>query len=425
MKKIAGPTLLCVICFISAAQVARGQSVPVQTGSPVYSGFSVPTVSGTLHYAISAGVREVFGYSQQIGDITDGTISGNVGLITPSVRMPTSITYTGGYLATTGTYPSTFFHDFAISQTYDTRKLKVTVSDQLRYLPDSPSSGIFGVLGVGTTVGPVISQGALIPFVTRIDNSSDGNVSYLITGKTSIDAIGLYSIQRFPGYTGGIQTNTYSIDGGVNHRVNPLQTVGASYRYSNFSYIYVSGTFSSQGGTALYRRQWTRRLLVSLAGGPQYISASTLTKRPASLNYNADISASYIGSLEHGLTATVAYKRSTNGGSGLTFGATNDTFTGSVSSRLTRSLSVSAVGTYTRSSGLQLITANQVNSQAAVGSVQANRALTRTLSVFASYNAMHQAIQGLYSGPSPLIGLQQVLGFGITYSPSPVHLGRY
>lgn len=424
MRKLAGPILICVTCFISAAIVSRGQSVPAQTGSPVYTGFSVPTINGTLHYALSAGMRERFGYSQQIGTVTDGTISGNVGFITPSVRMPTTVTYTGGYLATTGTYPSTFFHDFAISQVYDTRKFKLTVSDQVRYLPDSPASGIFGIVGVGTSTGTVTSQGALIPNVSRVDNSSDANVSYQLTGKTSLDAIGLYSIQRFPGYTGGIQTNTYSIDGGGNHRISALQAVGASYRYSNFSYVYVSGTFSSQGGTLLYKRQLNRRLLVSLAGGPQYISASTLTKRPASFNYNADVSASYIGSLEHGFTMTAAYKRATNGGSGLTFGAINDTFTGSVSGRLTRSLSMTGMGTYSQSSGLQLITANKINSQAAVGSVQANRALTRTLSVFVSYTVLHQAVQGLYTGPSPLVGLQQVLGFGVTYSPSPVHLGR-
>jgi hypothetical protein len=149
-----------------------------------------------------------------------------------------------------------------------------------------------------------------------------------------------------------------------------------------------------------------------------------LTKRPSSVSYNADISASYTGSLEHAITMTGAYKRATNGGSGLTFGSINDTFTGSASGRITRSLSMSALGTYSRSNGLQLITNQQINYQSAIGSVQANRAFTRTLSAFVSYTALHQAVQGLSVGPSPLIGLQQVLGFGITYSPSPVHLGR-
>jgi hypothetical protein len=196
MKTIAGSTLLCVICFISTAIMARGQSVPVETGSPVYSGFSVPTVAGTLHYAISAGGREVFGYTKNQGTLTSGTISGNVGFITPSVRMPTTVTYTGGYLATTSsTQPSTFFHDFSISQGYNTRKWNLTASDQLRYLPDTPASGIFGLVGTGTSTGTTTSQGALIPFATRIENTSTGDATLELTGKTAIDATGTRRIR--------------------------------------------------------------------------------------------------------------------------------------------------------------------------------------------------------------------------------------
>ena len=425
MKTFSKPTLLCVICFISAAFAARGQSVPAETGSPVYTGFSVPTIGGTLHYALSAGGREVFGYTKQQGTITDGTFSGNVGLLTASVRMPTTLTYTGGYIVTTNSQiPSAFFHDFSIAQAYNTRKWRVDVSDNLRYLPDTPASGIYGVVGAGTSTGVTTSQGALIPFATRIDNTAMGTLTVQLTGKTSIDGTGLYSLQRFPGYSGGIQTNNWAIAGGPNHRIDALQSAGASYRYDNFSYININGSFDSQGGTLLYKRQWTRKLNVSLAGGPQYISASSITNRPSQLSYNADIMTTYVGSLEHGLTMSGSYKRATSGGSGLTYGSINDTFTGTTSGRLTRSLTMTALGTYSRSTGLTLITNTQVNTQTAVGSVQANRAFTRTLSAFVSYTALHQSVQGLYSGPTPLIGLQQVLGFGVTYSPSPVHLGR-
>ena len=320
MRKLAGVPLFCVTCFFSAALVARGQSVPAQTGSPLYTGFQMPTVNGTLNWAVNAGVREVFGYTQQISNVTYGTVSANVGFISPSVRMPTTISYTGGYLATTGTYPSAFFHDFSISQVYDTRKFRFTATDQLRYLPDTPANGIYGIVGTGTTVGTTGTQGALIPFATRISNMADGNASFMITGKTSVDATALYDIQRFPGYTGGIQTNTLGFDGGVLHRINPLESWGVRGTYSTFSYVYVTGTFQTEGGVLMYKRQINRRLLIDLAAGPQYIGASTLTKRPSTLSYNADVSASYVGSLEHALTFTAAYKRATTGGAGLIAG---------------------------------------------------------------------------------------------------------
>ena len=85
---------------------------------------------------------------------------------------------------------------------------------------------------------------------------------------------------------------------------------------------------------------------------------------------------------------------------------------------------MSAIGTYARSSGLQVLTANQINTQSTIGSVQANRAFTRTLSAFISYTLLHQSYQGTITGITPLNGLQQVVGYGITYSPSAVHLGR-
>jgi len=425
MKNFGRPTLLCVICFLSAVFVARGQSVPVETGSPVYIGYKPPTTNGSLNYAISAGVRETFGYTQQVPRITTGDISGNLGFITPSVRTPTSVLYTGGYVATTGPQPSAFFHDLSVNQDFNSRKWKVDLADQVRYLPDSPAAGINGLVGVGTTTGTSTTQGSLLPYATRIENTSNANLSLELTGKTALDATGLYSIERFPGSSGGIETNIYAISGGATHRVNALHSIGLSYMYSNFAYLGITGSFVSQGVTALYKRQLNRRLVLSLAGGPEYISASSLTNRPASWTYNADVTASYMGSLQHDLMFTASYKRLTDGGSGLTYGSTNDTVTGGVSTRITRSLSVDALGTYAHTSGLQLITAQQLNTQVIIGSVQANRAFTRTLSMYVSYTALNQSLQGTYgSGITPLIGLQQVLGFGVTYSPSPVHLGR-
>ena len=425
MKTLGAAILVCFLSIYSSAPLACGQSTPAQTASPVYTGFQMPKANGTLTYALSAGGRQQFGgYGPGTGVISYGTVSGNLGLITASVTKPTTVSYTGGYLATTASQPSSFFHDFSIAQTFDTRKWQFTASDQVEYLPDSPASGLSGVFGVGTSTGVIAPQGALLQAVPSVGNSSAGDFTFKLTGKTSLDATAMYTIQRFPGYVGGIQTNDLNLGGGVTHRIDALRTAGVNYNYSTFSYLFINGSFSSQGVTALYKRQINRRLLVSVAGGPQYISASSITNRPGQYTYNADVSAAYTGNLQHGLIIVAAYQRLTTGGSGITYGATTDTFTGTVSGQITRSLSVSALGTYASGSGLQLITNSQVNIQSAIGSVQVNRALTRTLSIFVSYTALNQTYQGTILGVLPQNGLQQVLGYGITYSPSAVHLGR-
>lgn len=428
MTKTASLFLICCSCMIPAVGVAVGQSAPVRSGSPLYTGFQLPTVGGTLHYSLSAAERLTFGYTSTLGTVSAATVSGNIGLITPSKSKPTDLSASIGYLASTGGgQPSAFFTDFSISQSYDTKNWKLKLIDSFRYLPETSSAGLSGIAGignVGTIVPGIPSQGVFIPFATRIENSADADVTRVLTGRTSATVIGGYSLERFPGYTGGIQTDVYSISGLVNHRLNALSSAGGSYHYSRFSYVGVNGVFQSQGISAFYKRQVSRRLTLNLGGGPQIISGSSLTGQPASVSYTADLQATYIGSIASGLAMSASYKRSTNGGSGITFGAINDTVNGSVSRRLTRSLNVSALGTYSHSAGLQLITKTQISTQSFDGSFQANRAITEKFSAYVSYTVLHQSIQGANYNGTPLNGLQQVLGFGVTYSPSAIHLGR-
>lgn len=424
VKNLSRRTLLSVVCLLSVSAVATAQSVPVETGSPLYSGFQMPTTGGNLHYALNLGERLSTGYSAQIGTVSATVISGDVGFITPSMRMPTTVRYTGGYLAITFGQPSAFFHDLQILQEYNTRRWKLAVSDSLTYLPETPTSGIFGIVGAGTSTGVTNAQGVLIPFATQLTNAVSGSVSRELTGKTTADATGLYSIQRFPGLIGGIQTNLYAAQGGVTHRIDAISSWGVQYSYDDFSYTSVAGSFQTQGVSGLYKRQLNRRFLVSLAAGPNIIGASSLTKQPTTLSYTVDTQAAYTGDLASAFQVSAAFKRSTTGGSGITFGSTDNTVSASVSRRLTRSMQASVMGNYTSTSGLLVLTSKQVNSQTEVGIAQINRAFTRTLSAFVSYTAEHQAIQGLFVGANPLIGLQQTFGFGVTYSPSPIHFGR-
>ena len=115
---------------------------------------------------------------------------------------------------------------------------------------------------------------------------------------------------------------------------------------------------------------------------------------------------------------------SASAGSGVSAGAETDSLFASVSRRLAQSLQGSASVNYSHSTSLDILSTDSLDTTSVVGSGQIGRALTRTISAYASYSASHQISQGVAQGISPLQGLVQTLGFGVTYSPSEVRLGR-
>jgi hypothetical protein len=59
-----------------------------------------------------------------------------------------------------------------------------------------------------------------------------------------------------------------------------------------------------------------------------------------------------------------------------------------------------------------------------VAGVQTSRAIVRSLSAFASYTFEHQSSNQATTAVDVFTGSEQVVGFGLTYSPSSIHLGR-
>jgi hypothetical protein len=57
-----------------------------------------------------------------------------------------------------------------------------------------------------------------------------------------------------------------------------------------------------------------------------------------------------------------------------------------------------------------------------VASAQVSRAIRRSLSAYASYSFEHQPT-GSATAVDVFSGIEQVVGFGVTFSPSSIHLG--
>jgi hypothetical protein len=422
-----------VLCSLAPifllACAARAQTEPTPTepepnALPIYTGFQIPTVNGTLRYSVSASERETLGYDGGNGNASSTNVTANFGFITPSKVHPLSLTYSGGYLANTTGQPSSFFHQLAIGQQLTLKHWSFDVSNHFNYLPDTPSTGLAGLAGLGDLGASAAAQAqeALTPFDTRIEETAIGTAARRITGSTAVSGTVYFSAQRFLHTDYGIQSNALVLSPGLSHRVDARTELTLAYRYIDFTYLNSPATFTVNAATLQLRRKLTRKVDVDLAGGPQRIGGSTVAA--PRYTYLADARITYQGSEQHGLSAGAAYSRSTNGGSGIAFGAITDTVSGTLSRRLNRSLGVTAQFNFGRSTGLQQVTALPISSATIASGLQVNQALTRTLSAFFSYSALQQSYSGIAQGISPVNGISQILGFGLTYSPNLLRLGR-
>lgn len=429
MRTLAQYALASLLVAPWCATGLLAQAAPAGVGPRFFQGFQLPTVRGTLSYSLTAAERLTLGSKGTTPTYSVADFSGNIAYLSDAENKPFSLVYTGGYLAATGGgQPSAFFNDLNVSQVLQTKHWKLTGSDVFRYLPETATTGLSGIAGIGGLGLPPITTGGsplqqvLTRFATRIENNASGTVERFLTGSTSVDAGGSYSLQRFPNTSGAIESDQYSGSGGVVHRIDALNSIGGRYTYSKFAFVGVNGTFVNQGVNLEYNRQWTRKFSSKLSVGPQRTSASKFTNQGPSLSYTADAQALYKGSRS---SLGANYSRATNAGSGFTYGARTDTLGLTIDRALGPSTYASASLDYARTDSLLVLVNLPLKTRALIGDVQLNRALNRRVSAFCSYTAEHQTIAGNAGALAGINGLIQVIGFGVTYSPPFLQLGRH
>jgi hypothetical protein len=424
---------------ICATASASAQALPAAEASPISTGFALPTSLGSLQYGVSASQSFIWGgYYGNTGPSSSTNLTGDLAYLSNSKRHPFSLVFSGGHSFGERGEPAYNFVGMGISQVATVGKWNFVVSDNVSYLPGTANSGLSGVPGVGdlgvtpTQIGGDTTQGLLTNFSDRVSNVAAGNVSRQLTGRTSLNAFGAYSITRFLDGTltssnqssSGLDSDSETGGGGISHQIDARNTFGANYTYSNYTYsnnsfgILAPG-FSSQSVSGNYSHRFTRKLSASISAGPQWTTIQTAAK-VTSTSVFVDGSAAYAGK---SATGTLTFVRSTNSGYGTLGGTLSSGVVFSVSRAFGIVWNAAATASFTQSSSLPAPAIPSFSSDTYVESVQISRALLRNLSGFASYTFERQSSSGsgaidLYSGTS------QILGFGITYSPSALHLGR-
>ncbi len=179
-----------------------GQGTPDSSMSPTV-GPSLPTIDGVFHYSLSASEMLQNGYRSQGATFTT-SLSGNAAYNSRSTVRPFSMLYAGGLLMGNQYRQSVrTFQNFAVSQGLVAGAWIFGISDSVSYLPQSPTTGLSGIPGVGDigaqpiqgpSVGP--AGGALFNNSTNISNSLSGSVERRLTPLTSASASARSPIAR-------------------------------------------------------------------------------------------------------------------------------------------------------------------------------------------------------------------------------------
>ena len=417
--------------LVASPQLVSAQSVPASTGvTPPGVGFSLPSVGGSLNYGLSASELFSTGFYNS-GTSYSTNLTGDLGYVSKSQRHPFSAVYNGGVLIANSNQPTTVYQGLSFSQVLSTQHWNIAVTDSVALLPQSPVGGLSGIPGTGdlgvdpVTVGSTSGIGILTTYGPRISNVVSGTVSRQITGKVSAQVSGNYAIQRFIGDNSqsAYDNTTEGGAAGLSYQLTARDTLTGSYSYSKFTYPGDTYSFTAQTGSVAYSRQWSRRFVTYVYGGPQAISGSSTAINGTSITAAAGASATY---LSRTTAYSVGYSRGANNGSGVIPGSFSDSVSATAHRQLGRDWALSGAVGFSRTTSLPNFRLYQYDSKGVTFSGQGSRRLGRNFSGFLSYTVEEQNLgnSGITAVQNAFNGLYQVVSVGVSYFPHSILLGR-
>jgi hypothetical protein len=405
-------TILAIL-FMAIA-TARAQVAPAVNGPK-----PLP-VSGTLRYDLRYSQTAQF-YDGPQGDTQSSVLSGELTYANLNVARPFSLTYSGGNMWNiSGNYGgSGVFQHVLVSQGLTGRKWTLNLSDNVSYLPQSPTTGFSGIAGVGGLPSePGQPSQAILTLNTRsLYNSFTPSFTRSLDYATNLSIIGSYVILRFPDGN-GLETNQLQVGPQITRRLNALNSISGQYSYSRFSYPGQTSTMEVQSVPFGYTRTWNRRLSTSVSLGPEWTQHSGGLQIPSSTGLTVNANATYGNRVT---TATLGYSQATTGGAGVAteVGVRNHDLNAGFSRQFGRNLTVSANGTYMRTQGMQQT--GVTNGK--YGGAAVTQRFGKSIIVFANYSAIQQSSSSALP-TNAINGLSHVIGFGIGYSPRELHFKK-
>jgi hypothetical protein len=429
VQAVARLCLLAVLLIGFSSPAVFAQAIPAAEASPISTGFALPLTAGTLQYAVSASESLTWGYYSSSGAAASTNLTGDLAYISTSKRDPFSMVLSAGRSWATSGQSSYSYLNLGLSQVIGLGRWTLVVSDNVSYLPSTATTGLSGVAGVGDIgvnpiqVGVGTGQGVLSNYSRRISNTAAASIQRQLTGKTAVHASGDYSLIHFLDNNSsnlGLDNTFADGDGGITHNFNRRDALGGDYSYTTYDYGTVLPGFSSQTASLIYTHQYSRKIALSAAAGPQWTTFSS-RGNSTSLNLFVSASANYSARLSH---FSLAYVRSSNSGFGVVGGAISDNISLSGARTFARVWNGAFTSDFSRTTNLPQSGTTPVLIHTYVEAAQVSRAIARSFSVYASYTLEDQSNVGSGNTVNTFSGVSNVLGFGITYSPMSMHFGR-
>jgi hypothetical protein len=376
-----------------------------------------------LQYSARYAQNAVF-LGSNPGDSQNAILSGNVDYRNGVKHLPFALTYAGGYAWNIAgiSYGDGLFENLLLTQRIVKRSWNIQASDDLSYRREAPTTGFSGVAGTGEPVGepnpsPPSSQTILTLNTRTIDNVASGEFEHSLNYATALSVGGSSDLLRYPDGN-GLDTDTQAANALLTRRLNARNSLSGQYLFSDYTYPgnnlpQAFGGWVANSALFGYQREWSRRIITSASIGPQRIESSNNAVMPSSTKVSGSVNIH--DQLRFG-SASLNYSHSASGGGGFLFGAEVDSATADFSRELERRLSIALTGGYSRTSALD----NEGEINAKFGAAMATLRLSPSLTAFANYTAMDQSTS--YALPAnALIRLQQIISFGIGYSPREKH----
>ncbi len=421
--------LVAPVLLLALGWRAEAQAPPLST--PPSFGFSLPSVEGTMTYSLSASESFLTGYNNGVNEST--ALSGSLGYLSSSPDKPFSLVYSGGYLySSVPGYPAnSTFQNLAASQVITTKNWNFVIDDAVSYLPESPTTGLSGIPGVGdigvdpVQIGDQPSQNILTNYAARVGNGLNGGVTRKVNRSWSINGSASWQILHFLDDE-GINSSMVSGSVGPTYRIDARSSASANvvYTYTNDTYLGKSYPFESEGITLEYQRQLTRFFSMNVAAGPQrtFGSGSTSGLIPSEITVVANAGLTYS---RRTTTASLFFARATNAGSGVVLGALTNSFGGTVREQFSRNWQGALTASYAQSKSLAVIDGIGQDYHSTYAGGQVSRRLGRSFSAYLSYTAVHQNDVNVVIVQPAFSGLSQTFSVGVTYSPDAQHFGHF
>jgi hypothetical protein len=311
------------------------------------------------------------------------------------------------------------------SQKFHVGRWMFSLVDQVNYSPQSMfgfgglqglygSSGLGGIsagsnIPSGVLPGTSPNQSILTTNAPRVSNTTAVEAQYSITARDAFRFGGNYGLIR--GVDDNLlDGNQYSLTAGVDHRIDPSNTLGVTYVYAAYSLPNGQETGRTNSVGMSYSRRLTGRMSAQAYAGAQFIHLTQTGVPTDETSWGANATLTYTRTRN---SATLNFYHGISGGSGVFAGANTTTIQGGFSHTFSPRVNAGVIAGYSRNEQLQQSSQN-INNYF-VGA-QASRRLGRDFSLYFGYTLQRQTLSSSVAAPLAFNGIEHSFSVGINWS---------